>query len=358
MGNEWNSKWGGSSPTYSESQVESSLNEAGVEIISETETHFLCYCPFHGNTDTPAFAVDKTTGLFYCFNPACEVAGNLEKLIRQLLNLNPYEALRFILKHKGAKPDPAKAVEAALADKFEFEEYPLFILDRAIENFWNEERAVSYMRGRGFSDHILDLFEIGYFTGDDRILVPMHDPTGMPIGYIGRTVAGKRFQNSKDLPKNRTLFNLHRARKHSTVIICEASFDAMRIHQAGYPNVVALIGGSISSHHVAQIKRYFSEVVIMTDDDPLQFYENCRKCLKAGSGLCRGHNPGRVLADKIEQALSGEVRVKYARWSYETIYPHGAKDAGDMTDEEITTCIKNARSFALELAPGNKTEYN
>jgi hypothetical protein len=34
----------------------------------------------------------------------------------------------------------------------------------------------------------------------------------------------------------------------------------------------------------------------------------------------------------------------WASHEYGKIYPHDAKDAGDMTDEEIKSCIKNAVS--------------
>jgi hypothetical protein len=36
--------------------------------------------------------------------------------------------------------------------------------------------------------------------------------------------------------------------------------------------------------------------------------------------------------------------ILWASYEYGKIYPHDAKDAGDMTDEEIKACIKNAVS--------------
>jgi hypothetical protein len=32
-------------------------------------------------------------------------------------------------------------------------------------------------------------------------------------------------------------------------------------------------------------------------------------------------------------------------YSDKEVYPHEAKDAGDLTDEEIKYCIKNAKSY-------------
>src|ERR1044072_4938197 len=62
---------------YSPSQVEGVLEYCGIEVVSDTHTHLLAYCPFHGNTDSPAMAVDKIKGLWTCFNPSCQNAGKL-----------------------------------------------------------------------------------------------------------------------------------------------------------------------------------------------------------------------------------------------------------------------------------------
>jgi hypothetical protein len=46
-------------------------------------------------------------------------------------------------------------------------------------------------------------------------------------------------------------------------------------------------------------------------------------------------------------SIANKLRTKdilWASYGYGKIYPHDAKDAGDMTDEEIKACIKNAVS--------------
>ena len=47
---------------------------------SETATEYSVYCPFHNNTDTPALYINKNSGLWICFNPACGKKGNIHKL--------------------------------------------------------------------------------------------------------------------------------------------------------------------------------------------------------------------------------------------------------------------------------------
>jgi DNA primase len=48
--------------------------------------------------------------------------------------------------------------------------------------------------------------------------------------------------------KSLLLFNLHRvlATGVSTVVVVEGFFDALAVHQAGYPAVVGLMGSSLS----------------------------------------------------------------------------------------------------------------
>ena len=52
---------------------------------------------------------------------------------------------------------------------------------------------------------------------------------------------------------------------------------------------------------------------------------------------------GRELGLSIANRLKNKD-ILWSSYEYGKIYPHDAKDAGDMTDEEIKTCIKNSVS--------------
>jgi DNA primase len=101
----------------------------------------------------------------------------------------------------------------------------------------------------------------------------------------------------------------------------ESSFDAIRVHQAGFPNVVATLGGFLSTEQQNLLNRHFNKITIMTDAD----------------------QAGRELGKSIVNKLKFKDLL-WASYEYGKIYPHDAKDAGDMTDEEIKTCIKNSVS--------------
>jgi DNA primase len=330
---------------YSEEQVDAVLTEIGVRTLETYADDFLGFCPFHGNNSTPSFAVSKNTGLYVCYNPACGASGTLLEMVMKIGGKNPFEAARIISKNKsntGISFEERLAKE--LAEEPEWVPFSQEVLARCHEEFWHCPKALEYMHGRHFEDETLQYFRIGYSGKRDAIMVPMHNGDGLPIGVIGRSLIGKDFKNSKGLPKNKTAWNYHRAKREGdTVIICEASFDAMRIHQAGYRNVVALLGGTFSPYQQQQLGRTFNNIVIMTDFDKRQFNKDCAKCKREGSKLCKGHNPGEDLGASIAFKMRGK-RVLWAHHGGLTRFPEGVKDAGDMTDTMIRHCIQNAIS--------------
>lgn len=367
MDNRRGNGWEANYEVYSAHQVESVIGFCGVEVVSETASHFLCYCPFHGNRNDPAFAVDKVKGLWTCFNPACGESGTLEQLVKRRKGLNHFQTARVILKYRQSETgDAASRIEEAWKVEPEFVEFPQEPLDRMYGDFLNESKAQEYMANRHFEPDVLNHFRVGFspekwvkskktgkpYLKPDMIIVPMHDPKGMPVGLIGRTIEGKRFKNSDNLPKSDTMFNLHRAKKHgATVIVVESSFDAMRLHQAGYPNVVALLGGSLSPQQIKLFNRYFDTIIIMTDFDKPEKRPD-GKCGRCKTYACRGHRPGRELGRKIAEALPNK-RILWAAYDDECVFPYKplegyrvkpAKDPGDMSDDEIRQCLKNAVS--------------
>jgi DNA primase len=346
--NRGNFKREADSAKYSSGQISAVLRECGVDVDAETTNDFLAFCPFHGNNHTPSFNVSKTSGVFICFNPSCNRTGTIIELIKFKTGRNEFAARRLLIKMEGAQGiDFTQHLLESMEEKPPMREFPQSKLDEAYDAFWRYPKAIDYMMNeRGFTEETLRYFRIGYSYNKrilkDMIIVPMHDMLGMPIGLIGRCIDEKLFKNSIGLPKRDTLWNLHRAKSASdAVIVCEASFDAMRIHQAGYPNVVAILGGNATPVHFKLFDRYFNKIIIMTDYDEKQYYKQCIKCAKNGANLCLGHNPGRDLGHTLEDNLSHK-RIMWASNKFGEIYPDGKKDAGQLTDDEIRQCIKNA----------------
>jgi DNA primase len=300
------------------------IEALGIEHVAETSSVFLCYCPFHVNTDTPAFAVNKLEGTYICFNASCSAraGGNLISLVTKLSKRTHMEALRLIAKKGSETQRPLSVKIAALAAEERWPTIPQVKLDELIDNLWTDERAQAYLASRGFETETLRHFEVGYDPAKDMIVVPIHDKDGNPIGVNGRSIEGKRFKLTRRIPRNQILFNMHRAKQAGgTAIFCESQFDVMRINQAGYPNAVCALGSHISAEQAGLLQRYFDRVIIMTDAD-----EAGRKAGHTLSAMLRG------------------MRVEWAIYDWGEVYPHDAKDAGDMEDDEIAHCIDNAVS--------------
>lgn len=231
--------------------------------------------------------------------------------------------------------------------KQDFTPFPQEVIDKSVAALYDEENqhALDYLRfERGFSVETLKHFNIGYSVNQGLITVPMYDPRGkFPVGVIGRSPSesDKIFKNSSGLPKARSVWNIHQARRHSTLIVVEASFDGASVHQAGYPNVGALLGGSLSEEQELMIKRHFDKVIIMTDNDQPQYNQVCRKCLRLGHDMCQGHRPGRDLGIQIAERLSG-LRPHWAVYDEKHIFARNMKDANKMTSDEIAQCLRNA----------------
>jgi len=311
------------STQYTQGHIKSVLKEIGLDISGETSNDFLCYCPFHSNRHTSSFSVSKEYGAFICFNPACGESGTLIELIKRVLNKNDFQAMRLVFSKQEEALDNFEEIMAEMfKDKPDFVEFPQSKINELSTSLTLNKVARDYLVSRGINELSMSHFELGYSENQNMVTVPVHTLDGLPIGLVGRSIEGKSFKNSTNLPKSKTLFNIHRAKKIGDhVIIVESSFDAIRVHQAGFPNVVATLGGFLSTDQHNLLNRHFNKITIMTDNDLA----------------------GRELGSGIAYKLKNKD-ILWSSFEYGKIYPHDAKDAGDMTDEEIKTCVKNSVS--------------
>ena len=295
------------------------LKSLGIDIVGETSNDFLCLCPFHGNRHTPSFSVSHTKGVYLCFNPSCGVSGNIVELVKEVSHRNDFEALRFISSMQQASATSFEdELASLLEDKPEFVEFPQDKLDELYESI--DDRSREYFASRGITQKSINHFKLGYSKSQDMVIVPVHSPDGIPVGLVGRSIEGKSFKNSTQLPRSKTMFNLHRAKREGgAIIVVESTFDAIRFFEAGFPNAVATLGGHLSKENIDNLNKYSSKIIIATDND----------------------EAGRKLGLEIAQKLKSK-EVLWASYNYGMIYPHDAKDIGDLTNEEIKQCVLNA----------------
>jgi DNA primase len=131
-----------------------------------------------------------------------------------------------------------------------------------------------YLAERGVDWETAAYFGIGYYSRPGsmhgRIAFSIHNEDGVLVAYAGRTLGQDepRYKFPARFRKSLLLFNVHRAARHGkTVIVVEGFFDCIKVHQAGFPCVVALMGSSLSQCQEDLLQKYFREVVLMLDGD-------------------------------------------------------------------------------------------
>jgi len=296
--------------TYSPSHMRAIVRQLGLQVVGETSHDFLCLCPFHGNRHTPSFSVSHQKGLYLCFNPSCGVSGTIVELVKEMTHRNEYEALRFII---SAQQEAAQHFDEELADileeKPEFDEFSQSVLDKMYNDV---DGGREYFHSRGINDESIDHFRLGYSKNQGMVIVPVHSPDGLPVGLVGRSVEGKSFKNSTRLPRNKTMFNIHRAKRlGGSVVVVESSFDAIRLHQVGL-KAVATLGATVSRYQISLLQRYATSIIICPDND----------------------NAGIKMIDKIVSNIKDK--------SVEVINLKSGKDVGDLNDSEIKNMFTNA----------------
>jgi DNA primase len=136
----------------------------------------------------------------------------------------------------------------------------------------------AYLDQRGIDRRAATLFEIGYVADRGflrgRIVFPIHDQQGNLVAYAGRSLDNSepRYLFPPGFHKSWVVYNLHRALGAAPMqagrgIVVEGFFDCLKVHQAGYANVVALMGASLSEVQAQLLKEHFRDLVLMLDGD-------------------------------------------------------------------------------------------
>jgi DNA primase len=182
--------------------------------------------------------------------------------------------------------------------------------------FLQDKKRISINTARRFETGIAD--RSAFLKG--TVAVRLHDFHGQPIGYCGRRLdqnqisAWGKWRFPRHLPKRRILYNAHRAfvyRKHG-IILVECPWSAMRLSQAGRPNVVSLLGTSLSTIQADWLLAAPSVLLMLDGDD------TGRKASKAIVEKLRGKTKTFVhqLRDGLDpdDLSDGELEVVVSRY--------------------------------------------
>ena len=232
-------------------------------------------CPIHRGRRDDSFRASLRKNAFHCF--ACQAGGNVLDFVAAMEQSSIREAaLRlqqwFGIGAPGESPVLTvrrRAGEGQLVREKEIVNPPLPFALTGVD------LDHPYLAQRGIDRVTAAAFGIGFYAGpgllSGRIVIPIRNARGQIVAYAGRALDGRlpKYKLPAGFRKSRELFNLHRAAATGSprVIVVEGYFDCLRVHQAGLPWVVALMGSSLSAEQENALLERFDYVVLVLDGD-------------------------------------------------------------------------------------------
>ena len=256
---------------------------------------YITKCPLHDD-NSPSMSIDREKGLWNCF-AGCG-GGDIIEFVELMENIDFKQALNKLCDSK-----EVKKCDINYNNNREFIKLIQEIKENKSNNDFGENLVAKYkenqhkMFGDKFKDTTLDYFDIGYCFDpidelDDRIVIPWRDENGELVALVGRETwdSKAKYKAASGSSKKNHLFNLNNAKKYDEIIIVESEKCAMRLHEWGYPNVVAL-GGSQLNGRKFKLRKYVDEISSCLDNDEAgrkatnKIYEQTKFMFKVNSIL-------------------------------------------------------------------------
>ena len=270
-------------------------------------------CPFHDDHD-PSLSISTDKQIFKCF--VCGTGGNVFTFVQKIENISFLEAvckvaelihypLHMDTSQFQPKVDQNQPLYDCVQSYIRFLTYELqsengesvkrYLSQRKI----NEDiikrfeigyapessRSVKYLKAKGFNEQILtdtglirthDLDTYAVF--DNRLMIPIHDENGNPVGFTAR-----RLNEDKDVAKyintsetkiyhkGHLIFNYHRAKefakKNKRCILVEGAMDVIAFEKADIHESIACLGTACTKEQIALLKRLNVPLVVCYDGD-------------------------------------------------------------------------------------------
>ena len=276
-------------------------------------TRWVGLCPFH-TEKSPSFSVNAELGVFYCFG--CGAKGDAITFVRETEHVDFVEAVEKLAGRAGIAlryDDDSGGRDRQRRNRI-YE-----TLEAAVA--WYHERLLSspdaaaaraYLRReRGYDGDVVREYRIGwapegwnhlvrnlgvpgaalvdaglatvdeqgrytdFFRG--RILFPIFEPGGRPVGAGGRQMPGgrppkyKNTSNTTVYDKSRILYGLNWAKKavveRGRVVVCEGYTDVIGLQRAGIGEAVATCGTALAEGHIKLLTNFARRIVLAYDGD-------------------------------------------------------------------------------------------
>ena len=391
-----------------------------VDVISEyvsltaSGKSFKGLCPFH-DEKTPSFIVNREGQFFKCFG--CNEGGNVFTFLMKHESMSYPEAIKSLAVKCGVTiPESSEADRARGLARDELQKLNRSAVDyfhRVLMKSTAGKQALTYLKERGITDNITDSFKLGFslpnwdaflkaagkagfskkmmlqggfilkrkkgegyydrFRG--RVMFPIFDAQGEPIGFGGRILVSSelepKYMNSPETPlysKSRSLYNLNLAkeaiRKEGFAVLAEGYMDVITCFQAGVHNTVASLGTSLSGGQVRLLKRYTDEVTIAYDSDSAGTAATSRGLnllVKEGFkvrmlNLSSGKDPDDFIRENGAEAFRDLISeaVDLVDYKVDRVKEQVGLDSAEGKKQTVEDLVATLSSFSTEL---EKHEY-
>lgn len=283
-------------------------------VMRQRGKDFWCCCPFH-QEKTPSCKVDSVSQTWHCFG--CGEGGDIISYVRKLDDVDFVDAVRFLARRanieltESAQASKAHSLKARLkAVCSEAASYYHMLLMRSSDE--GPAAARTYLSGRGLGGSVPTSWNLGYAPGRrqlvthlrslgytekemieanvavrgsqgvndrffNRVMFPISDVRGDCIAFGGRVIGQgePKYLNTGDTPifhKSEVLFALDKAKARMTstgdAIVVEGYTDVIALHEAGFTNVVATLGTSLTRQHIRLLSHHAkSRIIYLFDGD-------------------------------------------------------------------------------------------
>lgn len=186
-----------------------------------------------------------------------------------------------------------------------------------IDKVTTSKTATDYLLKRGFSYDQMDYYDmrVGNLNQEfGRIIIPnivdrlVYTDTYSARSYIGQT---PKYHNPSDIKKSEVVFNLHRIKEGSPIILVEGALTAVA---AGY-HAVASLGKTLSRSQASQIAMKHPSIVYVNYD--------------------YGAEKNSFDACKLLSQIDPSLKIKQ-------VFMKDDRDAADMSREEYVKCLESA----------------
>jgi len=336
----------------------------GIELTRASAGDLKGLCPFHDD-HAPSLIVTPAKGLFHCM--ACGAAGNVIQFVARHEDIPEKEAALKLLDavpgiERGCSLEEGPTAKGEKVDVDPLTDPDLFaaILTHYHEAlFGRNKRGINYLKRRGLADQeALQHFVIGFVDGTlkdklaasqietakslglinargnekfyNRVVVPILDPEGRPVGLYGRDITGKSEVAHLYLAGgHRAVWNAQAAEVYpEELIVSESLFGALSIWIGGRKkNVIASYGArGWTAHHTRLLRKAGTKKLILA-------YDADRA----------GQDRARELAAELTEKLN--LSCHRIKW------PKPCKDANDYFTYNAEVDFRgNADTFASLLA--------